>query len=210
MNFYSHLLLSFSFCFFSLIGWVRQKQKLAWNQGTRYLLEINKCEGKECKEGELWWGYINASGNSGVSASGVSGGNIACQSVPHQGEMDRSLFPPGSVTRCHVPGKDLTSGRTVLCSRGETKEADNLMLFIDHSPCSWVAGLDFEGNLRDAALGLPYFPSPGVLYTPENGESNKTFPQKKKNHVRPLINTFPTMWKIHKCSKTHPRVPIVD
>lgn len=89
------------------------------------------------------------------------GGDIACQSVPHQGKMGRFLFSPGSVTRCRVRGKDLTSGRTVLCSRGEPKEADNWMRFIDHSPCSWVVGLGFEGNLRDAALGLPYFPSPG-------------------------------------------------
>lgn len=78
-----------------------------------------------------------------------------------QEEMDRSLFPPGSVTRCSVLGKDLTSGRTVLCSRGDPKEADNWMLFTDRSPCSWVVGLGFEGNLREAALGLPYFPSPG-------------------------------------------------
>lgn len=205
MNFYSHLLLSFSLCFFSLIGWVRQKQKLAWDQGTRCLLEINMCEGKECREGELWWGYINASGNSCVS-----GGNIACQSVPHQGEMGRSLFPPSSVTRCHVPGKDLTSGRTVLCSRGEPKEADNLMLFIDTAPAAGLQVWALRGIWEMQHWDYHIFLHQVVVYTPENDESNKIFPQKKKNHVCPLINTFPTMWKIHKCSKTHPRVPIVD
>ena len=88
-------------------------------------------------------------------------GNIAHQSVPYQGEMGRLFFPPGSVTRCSVLGKDLTSGRTVLYGRGDSKEADNLILFMNHSPCSWVVGLGFERNWREAALGLPHFPSPG-------------------------------------------------
>lgn len=56
-----------------------------------------------------------------------------------RGGMGRCLLSPGSATKLPVPGKDVISGSTALGNVGGAEGADGCTLFVDHTPCSWVA-----------------------------------------------------------------------
>lgn len=56
-----------------------------------------------------------------------------------RGGMGRYLLSPGLATKLPVPGEDVTSGSAALGNLGLAKGADGWMLFMGHTPCSWVA-----------------------------------------------------------------------
>lgn len=68
----------------------------------------------------------------GMAMSQVTPGMI-------RGGMGRRLFSPGLATKLPVPGKDVTSGCDSTWQCGRCQGAEGWMLFMDPTPCSWVA-----------------------------------------------------------------------
>lgn len=75
----------------------------------------------ESTPGRGWGRKVNA--DVGITIAPLTPGSLEGeqhQSVPHQGGLGRYLLAPGLATRFRVPEKDVTSGRRVFGSGGDS------------------------------------------------------------------------------------------